>query len=105
MLLLPQQASAFYGLPIAPESKLMGRLFGVRDLVLGLLLWTSRGESGCELQRALWAGLVVDAIDVCSCALGVLDGTVGERAVLCVGAGALSFAGLGVLGLWSGKTV
>ena len=99
-LVLPLQASALFGVPMAPENKIMARLFGIRDLVLGVLLWTSRGESEI-LRRAMWAGLVIDAVDVCSCAFGVLDGTVRNRAILSVGAGALSFVGLALLGLRS----
>ena len=110
-LLFPMQCSALFGVPMAPENKIMARLFGVRDLVLGVLLWTARNHSstssitsanGAEdgfLRRTLWAGLTVDVIDVCSCAWGELDGTVSNRAVLGVGAGAASFAGLGLLGL------
>src|ERR1700761_2016641 len=45
-VLLPRQAGALWGVPLAagPESVLFGRMVGVRDFVLGAYLWRRAGE-------------------------------------------------------------
>lgn len=38
-LIMPGQISHLLGAPLSPPSHVIGRLFGIRDLVLGILLW------------------------------------------------------------------
>lgn len=105
-VLIPMRTALLFGVPVAAPAIVVARLFGARDFVLGGLLWTARPNNGNpatgadatgnrELKRALWAGVMADLIDVGSCAVGVLDGTLPKRAIVGVGVGAAFFAGLG----------
>lgn len=111
-LTVPHSAIPLFGIPLTSDSAILARLFGIRELVLGGLLWAARPHSdaarkntsldvdrGQELRRVLLAGLVVDAVDVCSCAVGALNGTLDGPAIGLVGGGALVAVALGLLGL------
>ena len=108
-LLVPGRAGPPFGIPITAPTMILGRLFGVRDLVIGGLLWSApshstatiavNGECRRTLRRALVVGLIIDTVDVCSNIVGFVDGTLEPRAIVGVGVGAAFFAGLGLLGL------
>jgi hypothetical protein len=70
-------------------------MFGIRDAVLGGLLYTA--DNPAAVRRALIAGAVVDGIDALSCVYSVLNGDVEMLAADLVGGGALIFF---VMGLW-----
>ena len=71
------------------------RLFGVRELALGLGV----AQPQAELRRAaLLTGLVLDSLDAVSGAVGVRAGAP-RSALLGVSGGALLLVGLGVLAL------
>ena len=115
-LVTPHLAAPLFGMPLPAETTLIARLYGVRDLALGGLLWTSLppkstslspqqqeptiitsiAERKAFLRRVLWTTLAVDALDFVSCAVGLLEGNIEMKAVFCVGGAAL----LGVA--WSG---
>lgn len=114
MLLTPQLGSKIFGIPLAPESDVVGRLFGVRDFVMGALLWIARSnlahnllksdsvlfrDATRDLSRVLWVGIVVDSVDVCSCVVSILSGEMKGRAIPLVAGGAAAFIGLASLAL------
>jgi hypothetical protein len=122
MLVSPEHSADFFGVPLTPETTIVGRLFGGRDLVLGALLWSARANAAsavstsiasklsdvaskrdmtAELRRALFISIATDLMDVCSCIAGALDGRVSGRAMGFLGGGAVSLAALAGLGLSS----
>ncbi|KAI9832698.1 MAG: hypothetical protein M1826_001255 [Phylliscum demangeonii] len=97
-LLWPGLTSRVVMLPLETASDtILFRLFGSRDLVVAWLLYASPTPD--ERRRALIAGAVVDAIDVCSSAACILEGNMGLGPAITVGAGALSLVGLASLAL------
>ncbi|EXJ73863.1 uncharacterized protein A1O5_03625 [Cladophialophora psammophila CBS 110553] len=53
-LLVPRQAGVLFGIPLAPgaaEAVLLGRMTGVRDLVLGAYLWKRVRECDGEVAK------------------------------------------------------
>lgn len=100
-LLAPRTTGSMFGLSISPESAVLGRLFAVRDVVIGSLLWTAKSENERrnEVKRALWANVVTDSVDVCSCLLAAADGTMDKNAAGLVVGGAVLFIIFGVVGL------
>lgn len=94
--LLPSPTLSLFRLAPAPGSTLLAtRMFGVRDAVLGGLLYTA--DNPAAVRRALIAGAVVDGIDALSCVYGVLNGDIEMLAADLVGGGAVVFM---VMGLW-----
>jgi len=95
------------------SSVLLPRLLGVREVVVGLLLWTAfrrhaqqrrQGlphaiEARRGLRSVLWANLAVDVMDAVSCAVVVAAGMQEKAAAAWFGAGAMVFVVLGALGL------
>jgi hypothetical protein len=83
----------------APSSAALSlRLGGVRDIVIGGLLWTADGKSA--LRRALIAGAVVDAMDVLCIAWGMWEGELQPGwAALLLGGGAGALCLIGLAGL------
>ena len=77
------------------RSALMSRLFGVRDLALGLALHHPSAE---VRKAALQTGIAVDSIDAVASVLAVRAGAP-KLSLLGVGAGAVFFVGLGLAGL------
>ena len=95
----PRASARSFGLgDVADDSRgaLLGRLFGVRDLVLGGAVAFARNEAA--LANALRLGLVVDTVDVAATALARRGGTSRLAAVL-VGGGAAVFAAMGAISL------
>jgi len=113
-LLTPQLAGQLYGIAIMPEANIVARLFGVRDLVIGAFLWSSRSnlsraiakadgakitEARRDLKNVLWMGMLCDSVDVCSCVVAVLTEGMEWRAIGWVGVGAAVFTALGGVAL------
>jgi hypothetical protein len=90
----------FYHLPAS--SLLSVRLFGCRDLLLGVLLWTAKTPEA--RRRAVMAGAAVDALDVVACAWAYLGGEIDVMPALSFGGGAVSFLTLAALG-WKGAAL
>lgn len=81
-----------------PQSTYFARLFGIRDIVLGIGTLRTTGPS-----RRLWwqLGVATDATDVSSAVLGHKDGSMGTvTTVLTAGTAAVA-TGLGVAALAS----
>lgn len=121
-LVSPQRSCALLGLEYHRSSAMLSRLFGGRDFALGAALywalrkyWVQRGveegkkrdEVGLasfwllrQLRMVVWLGVICDAIDIASVAVGVLEGTL-ERGspVVSLGAPAVGATLLGLLGL------
>jgi hypothetical protein len=101
ILVSPEHSADFFGVPLTPETTIVGRLFGGRDVVLGALVSSARvnAASCCfcicvysiasklsdvaskmdmtaELRHALVISIATDLMDVCSCVVGALDGRV-----------------------------
>jgi hypothetical protein len=117
LLALPRLTSATFLVPYASSSSWITRFGGVRDFAIGALLYSSRppstppsngkpgsngGEGGVdsrELRRALMMGILVDAVDIMSCAVAYGEGSLPIEAVGLVAGGAALALGLGVWGL------
>jgi hypothetical protein len=96
-LLLPSTTLSLFQMS-NPGSALVGmRLFGVRDAILGGLLWTA--DSPAAIRRALIAGAVVDGIDVLGLAYGAWQGDLSGLSADMWGGGAAVLLGLGLYGL------
>lgn len=100
--LMPRISGRLFGLDVAgnPQAPYLARLFGVRDVALGVGLATSRGT-----QRAQWLRLGV-ACDLADAAAGIIGGRNGELPPLTTGlvtATAVLAAGLGVAAMLGGE--
>ncbi len=78
-----------------PSAALMTRLFGVRDLALGLAVRHPNPETQ---QAALQIGVAVDAVDLLASVLA-LRGGAPKASLVGVGCGAALFVGLGLTAL------
>lgn len=113
-LLVPSLSARFFGIDDNYQSRILSRLFGVRELTLGVLLWRAhqrvsasyagRSETkedghvrSCrsDLRRILLVGLLIDVVDAISSGVSVWEGSMGGKAIWLVGAGAVGAAGLG----------
>jgi hypothetical protein len=80
------------------------RLVGIREIVIGGLLWKALRESNDgnrkEVHRLILANLAVDVLDALSAGAALAQGKSAERAAAgWFGAGALFFVLLGLVGL------
>jgi hypothetical protein len=98
--LMPRVAGRLFGLDVPgnPQAPYLARLFGIRDIALGLGTLTSSGES-----RRLWLqlGIACDLGDAAASWLGGRDESLPRYASVMTGATALSAAGIGVAALAS----
>jgi hypothetical protein len=83
--------------PVPGSAILATRMFGIRDAVLGALLYTA--DNPAAVRRALIAGAVVDGIDAMACVYGVMNGDIEMLGADLVGGGALVFLAMGFWGL------
>ena len=97
--LAPSTTLSLFQMPISSSALVATRMFGVRDAVLGGLLWTA--ESPASVRRALIAGAVVDGIDALAAAYGLWQGDMDMLATDLVGGGAIVFFAMGLYGLRS----
>ena len=74
------------------------RLFGVRDLVIGLGVLNT---SGAERKRWLQTGLACDLADIAAAGVSAKDGSLSPTSALVGGAAAVGGAALGLLALRS----
>lgn len=89
LLLAPGIARRIYGVPAeqdSPAIRMLGRLFGIRNVVIGL--WTLAARDLGEEQRRTWYQLnvAIDAIDVLALAWGAVTGEGLVRAAITAGA-------------------
>jgi hypothetical protein len=125
-ILAPTFTGTLFRLPIPATSTnaVLLRLFGVRDAVIGELLWTVRpaaasvagertkiaADEGAgsaataraerkELKRILWANVATDGLDLVCVAVALGRGALGRPAAACVGGGAATFLVMGLMAL------
>src|SRR4051794_36059736 len=94
----PNRTAELFGLDAKnnPTSSFLARLFGVRDIALGVQAARSAGPS----KRLAWQlGIPCDLFDAAAAILARRNGTLGTRAAVMAGATALVAAGLGVAAL------
>ena len=95
-LLAPGSASRLLSFPRAhdnPSARLMGRLFAVRDIALGVLTWQVRDDP-LLLRHAFRINAAIDASDMTVAALPLLGRKGIDRAALSTAA--FAFAGANV---------
>ncbi|KAL3489684.1 hypothetical protein BJX62DRAFT_238811 [Aspergillus germanicus] len=119
-LMFPGPVATLLRMPFTPEAAIGCRMAGARDIVIGLLLYTSvnskshttsadtrDAKSDSSLQgmknrgwndthRALVAGIAVDAFDVLACLSCYLDGSLPATPALLLGGGAAVLLDLGI---------
>jgi hypothetical protein len=79
-----------------PQSAFLARLFGVRDIALGVGTTATSGGS----RRMWWQlGIACDLMDAAAAALAARNGTVPKAAAIMAGGTALAAAGLGAAAL------
>lgn len=112
-LTIPNHLATLFVLPFSAEASIGCRMAGSRDLVLGALLYTCCSESTTsagtavgkdkkkessgwtDVQRALLAGIVVDALDVLACLWCYCDGSLPLTPALMLGGGAAVLCDIG----------
>lgn len=101
--LMPRFSGRLFGLdPDAnPQASYLGRLFGVRDVVLGVGLNSS---SGADRQQWLRLGVVCDLADAAAGVLAGRSGALPKRATLLVTATALAAAAMGIAAMRGEET-
>ena len=96
-LIAPGCGSWLFLIPFTPEVSLAGRLFGVREVVLGSLLW--RASNSEEGRRLFTQTIAVDSLDLVATAVCYIEGNLGLLpAMTTVGGGILVFLALGFIG-------
>jgi hypothetical protein len=113
-IIAPTFTGKLFQIPIVANStnSILLRLFGVRDAVIGELLWTVRPRSGewtkslaaahaeqKELKRILWANVATDGLDLACIAFALSKGALSKPAAACVGGGAATFLVMGLIAL------
>lgn len=103
-LIAPRWTSALFAYYVPADMALLGRLFAVRDTVIGELIYTAENKEGWdggrrELRRALWASFACDTVDICSTLFGLAAGEIEWLPAALFGVGAAVFSGMAALGL------
>jgi hypothetical protein len=103
-LIAPSQVASLLQVTVLPNSVLFVRLFAIRDLLFGQQLYTAESQTQPdggkrEIKRALWAGIMADAVDMCSIAIAYSSGTLSAFPASLLMSGAVSGIGMGFLGL------
>src|SRR5258707_11318635 len=101
--LMPRFSGRLFGLdPDAnPQAPYLARLFGVRDVALGVGLNSS---SGAERQQWLRLGVACDLADAAAGVLAGRSGALPQRATLLVTATALAAAAMGIAAMRGEET-
>jgi hypothetical protein len=96
--LAPNLAGRLFGLDVDsnPQAPYLARLFGVRDLVLGV---GTIAATGADRKRWLVAGLVCDTADAAAAGLGHRDGYLPAATTALLTAPALAGVGMGATAL------
>jgi hypothetical protein len=92
----PEAAWQQFGLPAAasnPEAQLLGRLFGSRDVVLGVALLAAK--SPAARRQILRAGLVIDALDLAASLMA--KESLSPKGMASIAGGAASAIGVALL--------
>lgn len=89
ILLATNPITALFELPSSPITTFPYRLFGVRDAVVGGLLWTANTPE--LFKQALIAGTLIDSIDLLSTCAAYLSGDLGVQGTALAGGGIVLF--------------
>ena len=105
LLVAPIFIGKLFHVPVTAQSALLARAVGTRDLVLGELLLTSDRDAKDrkEVNRALWAGVATDALDLGAAVFALSTGQLTKMGAGLFGGGATAFLLLGLVGLRSLK--
>ncbi len=98
-LIAPSLTCETFGIVPQASTIVVGRLFGSRDLALGLALWMASPINPEARRGALFAANLINAIDIVSCIVCYSQGTLSDKALLLGAGGAAALLGLGLLGL------
>lgn len=92
--LAPRKLSRLFGVRLDgnPEAVLMARLFGVRDVALGVAVL---GTTGQARQLMLRVGVACDLLDALAAVVATRGGGLPKRSALLLALTALTAAGLG----------
>ncbi|KAF2020895.1 hypothetical protein BU24DRAFT_416557 [Aaosphaeria arxii CBS 175.79] len=82
-LVAPRWTCALFFYPLPATAGVLARLFGIREVVLGELLYTAEDKTAAdggkrEIKRALWANMASDAVDLGSVTFALATGTLGR---------------------------
>jgi hypothetical protein len=97
--LAPQKAARLFGLEPDPKSAYVARLFGVRDVALGIGAVSTDGDAQ---RKWLALGLFCDALDLVASGLAYRDGAMRPQTAALAGGAALGGAMLGAMALREG---
>jgi hypothetical protein len=103
-LAVPSLTLALFQFPLPQASNTIVRLWGIRDAILGELLYTAENRNVAdggrrELRRALWSNVAADAVDMCSAAFAVATGNMAMLPAAVLGGGAAMGVAMGAFGL------
>jgi hypothetical protein len=103
-LLFPHWTCSLFRFAAPASSLVVVRLFGVRDAILGEMLYTASDPTAPdggrkELKRALWRNITADSVDMCSVGVAVATGALGRVPGAMLAGGAGIGVVMGVLGL------
>lgn len=110
-LAAPVLTCSTFFIDLAPEGVFLTRLVGARELTIGGLLLRTRsraiaasaagpaGSTVTDLRNVLWANLVTDSVDIVSCLIGELSGSIRWEAAALFGGGAAAFVTFALVGL------
>lgn len=103
-LLAPRLAGRLFGLDVAanPQAPYLARLFGARDVALGVGALASSGEAR---RRWVEIGVAVDATDAVSAVLAGRDGSVSGGTAIKLAAPAVAAVALGAIARGEGGEV
>ncbi|WP_372791469.1 hypothetical protein [Paraconexibacter sp.] len=97
-LAVPNTTGKLFGMDTAanPQASYMARLFGIRDIVLAI----GTGATAGPAKKTWWKlGILTDATDVVSAALGARDGSLTRTTAVLGGLTAAGAVALGVAAL------
>ena len=97
-LFAPSAASRLFLIPFGPEAAIAGRLFGVREVVIGTLLLRAKDQE--ESRRLYTQAIAIDCLDLVATAVCFIEGRLDLiPALTTVGGGIVVFIALGLIGL------
>ncbi|XP_014558858.1 hypothetical protein COCVIDRAFT_35909 [Bipolaris victoriae FI3] len=103
-LVSPHFGCSLFEMDVPAAYDALPRMFGGRDLVLGVLLLTA-GDNHLpdggrhEIKRALWAGIAADVVDMSSGLIGLATGTSSSASAAFLVFGASAAIIIGAVGL------
>lgn len=100
----PNVAGRLFGLDVKnnPQAPYLARLFGIRDLVMGIATLTTSGETQASWLRA---GVMCDVADTAAALRGGSDGYLPTATTVMLTAPAVAATALGVAALQGGDPI